>query len=97
MLWGVAEDKKCNGKCKKPGFWVRDIFRKREQYGKYSRLVQELKTGDREFYFRCVYMLFILIAHLTPAISLFLSVLRRSPKSQTTVYKWVKSSFNDNN
>ena len=36
-------------KGKKPKFWVRDIFRQREQYGEYSKLVQELKTGDRAF------------------------------------------------
>ena len=31
--------KKRKTKRKKPRFWVRDVFRQREQYGEYSRLV----------------------------------------------------------
>ena len=33
-------------------FWVRDIFKLREEYGEYHRLVQELREGDREYFFR---------------------------------------------
>ena len=32
--------------------WVRDIFTRRKTQGDYYNLVQELKLGDREFYFR---------------------------------------------
>ena len=62
--------KRCRGqkrkkKVKKPRFWVRDIFCQREQYGELTQLVQELKTGDREFNFRCVYILIILAVYLS--------------------------------
>ena len=42
-------------KCKtrsKPKFWVRTIFKRREELGEYHRLVQELRTEDREQFFR---------------------------------------------
>ena len=29
-------------------FWVRNIFRKREEFGEFHRLVQELRNEDRE-------------------------------------------------
>ena len=45
---------KCRSKRRKSRFWVRDIFRQREKYGEYSKPVQKLKTGDREFCFRGV-------------------------------------------
>jgi len=32
--------------------WIRDIFTRRKTQGDYYNLVQELKLGDREFYFR---------------------------------------------
>ena len=46
---GVAGDRN-EKKHEKSRFWVRDIFLERKQYGKYSRLIQELKTVDREFF-----------------------------------------------
>ena len=36
----------------KPRFWVRPIFQLREQHGEYHCLVQELRRGDREYFFR---------------------------------------------
>ena len=33
-------------------FWVREIFKKRNQHGLYNNLIQELRFGDREFYFK---------------------------------------------
>jgi hypothetical protein len=33
-------------------FWVRKIFQFREEYGEYHRLIQELREGDRENFFR---------------------------------------------
>ena len=36
----------------KPRFWVRPIFQLREQYGEYHCLVQELRRGDQEYFFR---------------------------------------------
>ena len=33
-------------------FWVRNIFKRRIKQGEYHNLVQELRLGDREFYFR---------------------------------------------
>ena len=35
-----------------PRFWVRSIFEKREKFGEYHRLVQELRNEDREYFFR---------------------------------------------
>ena len=35
-----------------PRFWVRSIFKKRDQLGEYHRLVQELRYEDREYFFR---------------------------------------------
>ena len=32
--------------------WVRDIFRKRQEKSQYYNLLQEMRTNDREFYFR---------------------------------------------
>ena len=37
---------------KAPKFWVREIFQLRMQYGEYHRLIQELRRGDREYFFR---------------------------------------------
>ena len=33
-------------------FWVRSVFIKREEYGEYHRLVQELRKKDRHFFFK---------------------------------------------
>ena len=33
-------------------FWICEIFKKREEFGAYNLLVQELRLGDREFYLR---------------------------------------------
>ena len=33
-------------------FWVRNIFRKREEFEKFHRLIQELRNEDREYFFR---------------------------------------------
>ncbi|XP_067029485.1 probable inactive protein kinase DDB_G0270444 [Acropora muricata] len=38
--------------------WIRDIFTRRKTQGDYYNLVQELKLGDREFYFRYMRMSF---------------------------------------
>lgn len=35
-----------------PKFWVRPIFAKREQLGEFHTLVQEMRTGDREKFFK---------------------------------------------
>ena len=32
--------------------WVRDIFKKRQEFGDYHQLVQEFRLGDREYFFR---------------------------------------------
>ena len=36
---------------RKRRFWIRVIFKKRAEFGTYHTLVQELRLGDREFYF----------------------------------------------
>ena len=43
--------KKKKQKIKKWKYWVREIFRKREENVDFT-LVQEIKLGDREYYFR---------------------------------------------
>ena len=81
-------------KHKKPKFWVRDIFRQIEQHGEYSRLVQELKTGDRSFFYRRVYILFILVANLTCSMCIILfCIMKISPESQTPHCKQRKNSL----
>ena len=35
-----------------PRFWVRSIFQRREVFGEYHHLVQELRKEDREYFFR---------------------------------------------
>ena len=37
-------------------FWVRPIFTARKTYGCYHTLVQELRLGDREWYFKFIRM-----------------------------------------
>ena len=37
---------------RKHRFWVREIFRKREELGMYGTLVPELRIHDREYFFR---------------------------------------------
>ena len=39
-------------KIKKRKFWVRSIYQRRKRLGEYHRLFQELKLGDREYFFR---------------------------------------------
>ena len=36
-------------------FWVRQIFAKRETLGEFHTLVQEMRTSDRESFFKYVY------------------------------------------
>ena len=33
-------------------FWVREIFQRRNEYGVFYTLKQELRLGDREYFFR---------------------------------------------
>ena len=47
--WKKKKKKKI--KVKKLKYWVREIFRKREENVDFT-LVQEIKLGDREYYFR---------------------------------------------
>ena len=35
-----------------PKFWVRNIFKKREELGEYHHLIQEMSINDREYFFR---------------------------------------------
>ena len=37
--------------CRASRFWIRQIFLLREEYGEYHRLIQELREGDREYFF----------------------------------------------
>ena len=48
----VVDEKK--KKKRKHRFWVRDIYKKREEQGVYSNLIRELQHGDREYFFRLV-------------------------------------------
>ena len=45
-------------------FWVRDIFRKREELGVFHTLAQEMEANDREYFFRYVHLcIFMYILH----------------------------------
>ena len=48
----------------KPRFWVRQRFSKREESGEYHCLIQELKNGDREYFFRQSIWNFYLVLYL---------------------------------
>ena len=37
---------------RKGRFWIREIFKKRAEFRAHDTLVQELRLGDRDFYFR---------------------------------------------
>ena len=39
-------------KRKSPFTWVRDLYRERMEKGAYNLLIQELRAGDREYFFR---------------------------------------------
>ena len=39
-------------KRKSPFTWVRELYRERQAKGAYNMLIQELRAGDREYYFR---------------------------------------------
>ena len=41
---------------KKKRFWVREIYKRRDQVGEYATLLPELKSGDREFFYRYLRM-----------------------------------------
>ena len=51
MLWACWRKLKKKTK-KERKMWVRDIFRKRQEKSQYYNLLQEMRTNDREFYFR---------------------------------------------
>ena len=53
-LLGFALIMNDDGKKKKKRehrFWVRDIYKKREEQGVFSNLPRELRLGDREYFF----------------------------------------------
>ena len=57
LLLIMRRRRKRRGKIEKnsrrdPQFWIRQIFLLREEYGEYHRLIQELREGDREYFFR---------------------------------------------
>ena len=57
LLLIMRRRRKIRGKIEKnprraPRFWIRQIFLLREEYGEYHRLIQELREGDREYFFR---------------------------------------------
>lgn len=48
----IDNDRKKTKKRRKHRFWVRDIFKQREQQGVFSNLLRELRLGDRECFFK---------------------------------------------
>ena len=57
LLLIMRRRRKIRGKIEKkprraPRFWIRQIFLLREEYDEYHRLIQELRGGDREYFFR---------------------------------------------
>ena len=46
------EEKERKKKKRKHRFWVREIYRQREQQGVFSNLIRELRLGDREYFFK---------------------------------------------
>ena len=39
-------------KKRKHRFWVREIYKKREEQGVFSNLLRELRLDDREYFFK---------------------------------------------
>jgi len=48
----LMKDLKRKRKRKQPFTWVRDMYKEREEKGAYKQLIEEMKVGDREYYFR---------------------------------------------
>ena len=44
---------------RKRKYWVKNIFRKRNELGAFSTLVNEMRLGDREYYFKQEYFKFL--------------------------------------
>ena len=59
-------------KCKKNNrrrlskFWVRNIFKKREELGEYHHLIQEMRNNDREYFFSRYNFITIIIFVFVP-------------------------------
>ena len=68
----VAEEKTPNKRRKRLRVWVRGISRQRERYGECNTLVQELKTGDRKFYFIVCLLKFKVGTYLSSSICITL-------------------------
>ena len=48
---------------KAPFSWVRDLYKEREEIGTYNSLIEKLRIGDREFYFRYGLLSYYSILH----------------------------------
>jgi len=48
----LVDEKSTKKQRKKRRFWVREIFRRRNDQGVFTNLVNELQFGDREYYFK---------------------------------------------
>ena len=44
-------------KQKRRKFWVRDLYRERDEKGEFNKLVQDLRLHDHEYFFQCFRML----------------------------------------
>ena len=54
LLWFtlIMNDDEKNKKKREHRFWVRDIYKKREEQGVFSNLVHELRLGDKKYFFK---------------------------------------------
>ena len=48
----IMDDNGKKKKKRKHRFWVREIYRKREEQGAFSNLLRELRLDDREYFFK---------------------------------------------
>ena len=48
----IMDDDGKKKKKRKHRFWVREIYKKREEQGVFSNLLRELRLDDREYFFK---------------------------------------------
>ena len=52
LVGGEGRGEGLTGEKKKGKFWVRPLFRERNQHGQYHTLFAELRLKDRKYFFR---------------------------------------------
>ena len=51
-------------KKKKHRFWIREIYKKREEQGVFSNLLRELRLDDREYFFTLIFFFGVIFLYI---------------------------------